>query len=116
MRLDFTTEEDARAKYDLINDPSFQLPAPPIYPIRARAADGVLVDCGNRRRRVKDSGPRAARWEARMRGFPGQECMDPPLDRYKTPFHRCNGVTDRHGRMDAVVGVGVAFIAAYFTF
>ena len=38
----YSTEEDARAKYDLINDPRYKLPAPPIYPLRARAADGIV--------------------------------------------------------------------------
>ena len=37
----YSTEEDARAKYDLINDPRYKLPAPPIYPLRARATDGI---------------------------------------------------------------------------
>ena len=32
----YTTLEDARAKYELLNDPAFKVPAPPIYPIRAR--------------------------------------------------------------------------------
>src|ERR1700730_3046255 len=41
----FSTEEEARAKYDLLNDPAYQLPAPPIYPIRPRARDGVAPDC-----------------------------------------------------------------------
>src|SRR5450432_516516 len=41
----YSTEEDARAKYDLINDPSYKLPAPPLYPIRARAADGIAQEC-----------------------------------------------------------------------
>jgi hypothetical protein len=40
----YTTEEDARAKYDLLNDPSFKLPAPPLYPIRARERDGILQE------------------------------------------------------------------------
>ena len=33
----YPTEEDARAKYDLLNDPLFKLPAPPIYPIKVPA-------------------------------------------------------------------------------
>jgi len=33
----YTSEGDARAKYDLLNDPAFRVPAPPIYPIRAHA-------------------------------------------------------------------------------
>lgn len=33
----YPTEEDARAKYDLLNDPLFKLPAPPIYPLKAPA-------------------------------------------------------------------------------
>jgi hypothetical protein len=41
----YSTEEDARAKYELINDLSYKLPAPPLYPIRARAADGIAQDC-----------------------------------------------------------------------
>jgi hypothetical protein len=40
----YTTEEDARAKYDLLNDPSYKLPAPPLYPIRLRARDGILQE------------------------------------------------------------------------
>jgi hypothetical protein len=40
----YTTEEDARAKYDLLNDPSYKLPAPPLYPIRLRARDGILPE------------------------------------------------------------------------
>lgn len=40
----YSTEEDARAKYDLINNPCYELPAPPIYPIRARAADGIVQE------------------------------------------------------------------------
>jgi hypothetical protein len=32
----YTTQADARAKYDLLNDPAFKIPAPPLYPIRAR--------------------------------------------------------------------------------
>ena len=32
----YTTLEDAQAKYDLLNDPAFQVPAPSIYPVRAR--------------------------------------------------------------------------------
>jgi hypothetical protein len=31
----YTSEQDARAKYDLLNDPAFEVPAPPIYPIAA---------------------------------------------------------------------------------
>ena len=41
----FATEEEARAKYDLLNDPAFQLPAPPLYPIRPRARDGIVAEC-----------------------------------------------------------------------
>lgn len=48
----YTTREDALAKYDLINDPSFKLPAPPIYPIRAHAADGIPLESVLRSRRV----------------------------------------------------------------
>jgi hypothetical protein len=33
----YTTEQDARAKYQLLNDPAFKVPAPPLYPIRTRA-------------------------------------------------------------------------------
>ena len=40
----YTTEQDARAKYDLLNDPGFKLPAPPLYPIRLRARDGILQE------------------------------------------------------------------------
>ena len=40
----FSTEQDARAKYDLLNDPAFQLPAPPLYPIRLRARDGIVAE------------------------------------------------------------------------
>src|SRR6266853_3730101 len=40
----YTTEEDARAKYDLLNEPSYKLPAPPLYPIRLRARDGILQE------------------------------------------------------------------------
>jgi hypothetical protein len=40
----YTTEEDARAKYDLLNDPSFKLPAPPLYPIRVRARNGIFTE------------------------------------------------------------------------
>jgi hypothetical protein len=40
----YSTEEDARAKYDLLNDPAFQLPAPPLYPIRLRARDGIVAE------------------------------------------------------------------------
>src|SRR5262249_17640276 len=32
----YTSQADARAKYDLLNDPAFKVPAPPLYPIRAR--------------------------------------------------------------------------------
>jgi hypothetical protein len=32
----YTTQSDARAKYDLLNDPAFKVPAPALYPIRAR--------------------------------------------------------------------------------
>ena len=32
----YTNQADARAKYDLLNDPAFKIPAPPLYPIRAR--------------------------------------------------------------------------------
>jgi hypothetical protein len=38
----YTSEEDARAKYDLLNDPAFKVPAPPIYPIRSRV--GISQD------------------------------------------------------------------------
>ena len=41
----YTTEKDARAKYDLLNDPAYKLPAPPLYPIRLRARDGIVQDC-----------------------------------------------------------------------
>jgi hypothetical protein len=40
----YSTEEDARAKYNLLNDPAFRFPSPPLYPIRPRARDGILVD------------------------------------------------------------------------
>jgi hypothetical protein len=40
----YTTEDDARAKYDLLNDPGYQLPAPPLYPIRVRARDGIAKE------------------------------------------------------------------------
>lgn len=40
----YTTEEDARAKYDLLNDPAYKLPAPPLYPIRLRARDGIVQE------------------------------------------------------------------------
>jgi len=40
----YATEKDAQAKYDLLNDPSFQLPAPPLYPIRLRARDGIVAE------------------------------------------------------------------------
>lgn len=32
----YTTETDARVKYDLLNDTVFKVSAPPLYPIRAR--------------------------------------------------------------------------------
>ena len=32
----YTTEQDARAKYELLNDPAFKVSAPPLYPIRTR--------------------------------------------------------------------------------
>lgn len=32
----YTTEADARARYDLLNDPAFRMVAPPLNPIRAR--------------------------------------------------------------------------------
>jgi hypothetical protein len=38
----YTTLEDARDKYDLLNDPAFKSPAPPIYPVRARV--GISQD------------------------------------------------------------------------
>lgn len=34
------SEEAARQKYELLNDPAFELPAPPLYPIRSRARYG----------------------------------------------------------------------------
>ena len=41
----FTTEAEARAKYELLNDPAYQFPAPPLYPIRPRARDGIVAEC-----------------------------------------------------------------------
>jgi hypothetical protein len=38
----YTSLEDAKAKYDLLNDPAFKVPAPPIYPVRARV--GIAQD------------------------------------------------------------------------
>jgi hypothetical protein len=32
----YTTEQDARSKYELLNDPAFKIPPPPLYPIRTR--------------------------------------------------------------------------------
>jgi len=32
----YTTEQDARAKYELLNDPAFKVSAPPLYPVRTR--------------------------------------------------------------------------------
>ena len=45
----YTTEADARAKYDLLNDPAFKIPAPPLYPIRARLgfAQDALESAGS---------------------------------------------------------------------
>jgi hypothetical protein len=40
----YAVEADARAKFDLLNDPAYELPAPPIYPIRLRARDGILPE------------------------------------------------------------------------
>lgn len=41
----YSTEEEARAKYGLLNDPAYQFPAPPLYPMRPRARDGILAEC-----------------------------------------------------------------------
>jgi hypothetical protein len=38
----YTSLEDAKAKYDLLNDPAFKVPAPRIYPVRARV--GIAQD------------------------------------------------------------------------
>lgn len=40
----FTTEADARAKFNLLCDPRFQRPAPPLYPIRVRARNGNAAE------------------------------------------------------------------------
>jgi hypothetical protein len=40
----YSTEEDAKAKYDLLNDPAFKIPTPPHYPIRVRGRDGILPE------------------------------------------------------------------------
>ena len=50
----YTTEEDARAKYDLLNDPSYKFPAPPIYPVRAR--DGFAQSALETAGRVSTAG------------------------------------------------------------
>lgn len=42
----YTNQADARAKYDLLNDPAFQVPAPPLYPISARL--GFAQDASER--------------------------------------------------------------------
>jgi len=42
----YTSEEDAQAKFDLISNPAFKLPAPPLYPIKVpRAGNGIAQDC-----------------------------------------------------------------------
>jgi hypothetical protein len=45
----YTTEVDAQAKYELLNDPTFKVPAPPLYPIRARLgfAQDALQSAGS---------------------------------------------------------------------
>jgi hypothetical protein len=43
----YTTLEDAKAKYDLLNDPAFKVPAPPIYPVRARVGIAQDASKGN---------------------------------------------------------------------
>jgi hypothetical protein len=50
----YSSEEDARAKFDLLSDPAFKLPAPPLYPIKVPAQRTAL-------RRTAPFAPRVSR-------------------------------------------------------
>jgi len=50
----YTSQADARAKYDLLNDPAFKVPAPPLYPIRTRL--GFVQDASERAESVNTAG------------------------------------------------------------
>jgi hypothetical protein len=50
----YTSEQDARAKYDLLNDPAFKVPAPPIYPIAAPI--GFAQDASEPARSIRIAG------------------------------------------------------------
>jgi len=49
----YSTEKDARTKYELINDPSDKSPTSPPNPIWLRATDGIVQDCGSCSRSIK---------------------------------------------------------------
>ena len=57
----YSTEEDARAKYDLITPPCSEPPALPLYPKRARIADGIAQKRISLARSIKQSGSRTKR-------------------------------------------------------
>jgi hypothetical protein len=64
----YTNWEDAKAKYDLLNDPAFKVSAPPIYPVRARI--GISQDASETNGITRTAGRCATREKGRVTDEP----------------------------------------------